>query len=84
MAVAHTGTGKTARFSLPMLQLLAAKSIQNESIQGCPSPQPQCVRALIITPNRELAAQGASSVQNYSRHMSIHSTAVFSDDESKQ
>jgi ATP-dependent RNA helicase RhlE len=77
MAVAHTGTGKTASFALPMLQLLAAKSIQNESIQGCPSPQPQCVRALIITPTRELAAQVALSVQNYSRHMNIHSAAVF-------
>jgi ATP-dependent RNA helicase RhlE len=77
MAVAHTGTGKTASFALPMLQLLAAKSIQNESIQGCPSPQPQCVRALIITPTRELAAQVALSVQNYSRHMNIHSAAVY-------
>ncbi|MFT5671101.1 MAG: ATP-dependent RNA helicase RhlE, partial [Glaciecola sp.] len=42
MAVAHTGTGKTAGFTLPMLQLLS----------GGPSPAAQCVRALIVTPTR--------------------------------
>jgi len=67
MAVAHTGTGKTAGFTLPMVQLLS----------GGPSPQPQYVRALVITPTRELAAQVAESVQNYSRHMNIRSSAVF-------
>jgi len=67
MAVAHTGTGKTAGFTLPMVQLLSAG----------PSPQAQCVRALIITPTRELAAQVAKSVQNYSRHMNISSAATF-------
>ncbi len=77
MAVAHTGTGKTASFTLPMLQLLAFKSVQNQTIQSSPSQQPQCVRALIITPTRELAAQVALSVQNYSRHMNIRSAAVF-------
>lgn len=77
MAVAHTGTGKTASFTLPMLQLLAAKFIPNDVFQSRPSPQPQCVRALIITPTRELAAQVALSVQNYSRHMNIRSAAVF-------
>jgi len=67
MAVAHTGTGKTAGFSLPMVQLLS----------GGPSPQAQYVRALVITPTRELAAQVAESVQNYSRHMNIRSAAAF-------
>jgi len=67
MAVAHTGTGKTAGFTLPMVQLLS----------GGPSPQAQHVRALIITPTRELAAQVADSIQNYSRHMNIRSAAVF-------
>ena len=67
MAVAHTGTGKTAGFALPMVQLLS----------GGPSPQAHHVRALIITPTRELAAQLADSVQNYSRHMNIRSAAVF-------
>ena len=67
MAVAHTGTGKTASFTLPMLQLLSVG----------PEPQPQNVRALIITPTRELAAQVASNVKDYSRHMNIRSAAVF-------
>ncbi|MFT6895937.1 MAG: ATP-dependent RNA helicase RhlE [Paraglaciecola sp.] len=67
MAVAHTGTGKTAGFTLPMVQLLS----------GGPSPRAQYVRALVITPTRELAAQVAQSVENYSHHMNIRSAAVF-------
>jgi len=67
MAVAHTGTGKTAGFTLPMVQLLS----------GGPSPESRTVRALVITPTRELAAQVVKSVQNYSRHMNICSAAVF-------
>lgn len=77
MAVAHTGTGKTASFTLPLLQLLAAEYSQNDIIQSSPSQQSQRVRALIITPTRELAVQVALSVQNYSRHMNIRSAAVF-------
>ncbi len=67
MAVAQTGTGKTAGFTLPMVQLLSGGS----------SPQALHVHALVITPTRELAAQVADSVQNYSRHMNIRSMAVF-------
>ena len=67
MAVAHTGTGKTAGFTLPMVQLLS----------GGPSAQTKQVRALVITPTRELAAQVAQSVQTYSREMNIRSAAVF-------
>ncbi|WP_432454470.1 DEAD/DEAH box helicase [Agarivorans sp. QJM3NY_29] len=67
VAVAHTGTGKTAGFTLPMVQLLS----------GGPCPQTHSVRALVITPTRELAAQVVLSVQNYSRHMNIRSAAVF-------
>ncbi|MFQ3196706.1 MAG: ATP-dependent RNA helicase RhlE [Paraglaciecola sp.] len=67
MAVAHTGTGKTAGFTLPIVQLLS----------DGPDSQAQSVRALVITPTRELAAQVAQSVQNYSRHMNIRSAAVF-------
>ena len=67
MAVAHTGTGKTAGFTLPMLQLLSGGS----------SGHAQNVRALVITPTRELAAQVAQSVQNYSRHMNVRCAAVF-------
>ena len=67
MAVAHTGTGKTAGFTLPMVHLLS----------GGPSPQAKHVRALVITPTRELAAQVVDSVQNYSRHLNIRSSVVF-------
>lgn len=72
MAVAQTGTGKTAGFTLPMLQLLSDSGLQSST-----SPQTKCVRALVITPTRELAAQVADNVQNYSRHMKIRSAAVF-------
>ena len=72
MAVANTGTGKTAGFTLPMVQLLAgAASLQGQGLQA------KSVRALVITPTRELAAQVAQSVQNYSRNMNIRSAAVF-------
>lgn len=67
MAAAHTGTGKTASFTLPMVQLLS----------GGATPQALHVRALVITPTRELAAQVNDSVQSYSRHMNIRSAAVF-------
>ena len=68
MAGAQTGTGKTAGFTLPMLQLLSTS----------PAPQGRrAVRALILAPTRELAAQIAESVKNYGRHLSLTSTAVF-------
>ena len=67
MAAAQTGTGKTASFTLPMVQLLAAGE----------RPKPKQVRALVLTPTRELAAQVEESVKNYSRHLNIRSTVVF-------
>jgi ATP-dependent RNA helicase RhlE len=68
MAGAQTGTGKTAGFTLPMLQRLSAT----------PAPGGQrAVRALILAPTRELAAQIAASVKNYGRHMRLTSAVVF-------
>jgi ATP-dependent RNA helicase RhlE len=67
IAIAQTGTGKTASFSLPILQLLADK----------PHSKPNCVRALIIAPTRELAAQVAQNVEQYSQNLKARSTAVF-------
>ncbi len=67
MAVAQTGTGKTAGFTLPMVQLLS----------DGPSPQAQSVRSLVITPTRELAAQVAQSVESYSSRMNLRSAAAF-------
>ena len=63
---AQTGTGKTASFALPILQMLAAK----------PSTRPQ-LRALILTPTRELAAQVEQSIRTYGRHLRLKSTTVF-------
>ncbi len=68
LAGAQTGTGKTAGFTLPLLQRLAA------------GPRPEgrrAVRALILTPTRELAAQVHESVRDYGRHLPLRSTVVF-------
>ncbi len=66
LAGAQTGTGKTAAFTLPMLQLL------DESGDRGRFP-----RALVLTPTRELAAQVAESIRTYGRHMPLRSTVVF-------
>jgi ATP-dependent RNA helicase RhlE len=66
MAAAQTGTGKTAGFVLPILQMLSASPGRHRHI-----------RALIITPTRELAAQVAESVATYGKHLSLKSAVVF-------
>ncbi len=71
MGAAQTGTGKTAGFSLPIIQLLLAHASNSMS----PARHP--VRALILTPTRELADQVADNVKAYSRHTSLRSTVVF-------
>ncbi len=68
LAGAQTGTGKTAGFTLPLLQMLSA----NPSSNGR-----RPVRALVLTPTRELAAQVGDSVQTYGRHLPLQSTVVF-------
>ena len=68
MAAAQTGTGKTAGFTLPILDRLS---------KGEHASAPGCVRALVLTPTRELAAQVAQSVATYGKHLSITSTVVF-------
>ncbi|QUX90769.1 ATP-dependent RNA helicase [Marinomonas sp. A3A] len=67
MAAAQTGTGKTAGFTLPLLEILS----KGENAQS------NQVRALVLTPTRELAAQVAESVKNYGQHLSLKSTVVF-------
>jgi len=67
MAAAQTGTGKTAGFTLPILELLS-KGQRAKSNQ---------VRTLILTPTRELAAQVAESVDTYGKHLPLTSTVVF-------
>jgi len=71
MGAAQTGTGKTAGFSLPIIQLLLAQA----STSASPARHP--VRALILTPTRELADQVADNVKAYSRHTPLRSTVVF-------
>lgn len=68
MGGAQTGTGKTAGFTLPLLQLLN----EQIKIQGHSSP-----RALILTPTRELAAQVAESVEIYGKYLSLKSAVIF-------
>jgi len=69
LAGAQTGTGKTAGFTLPMLQRLQ----QADAGQR----RPRRVRALILVPTRELAAQVAESVANYGRHLAYKSTVIY-------
>jgi ATP-dependent RNA helicase RhlE len=71
MGAAQTGTGKTAGFSLPIIQLLLAHA--NTSA----SPARHPVRALILTPTRELADQVADNVKAYSRYTPLRSAVVF-------
>jgi len=73
IAIANTGTGKTASFALPILQLLLNSSNSEQPL----IIQPKSIRALIITPTRELAAQVTQSIQAYGRHTNIHITGVF-------
>ena len=67
MAAAQTGTGKTAGFILPILQLLHVSD----------EPHPHRIRVLVLTPTRELAAQVAQSAADYGAHLPFKSTVVF-------
>lgn len=67
MAAAQTGTGKTAGFTLPLLERLS---------QGTPAKRGR-VRGLILTPTRELAAQIDDNVRAYAKNLQIRSTVVF-------
>ena len=68
LAGAQTGTGKTAGFTLPMLQQLAADPVEGR----------RRIRALVLVPTRELAAQVAASVETYGRHLPrLHCAVVF-------
>lgn len=66
LAAAQTGTGKTAAFTLPLLQRLSGVRSRHRA-----------PRALVLTPTRELAAQVRESVHTYGRHLPLRSTAVF-------
>ncbi len=68
---AQTGTGKTAAFTLPILQRLSEGPRGSNRFGGIG------IRALVLTPTRELAAQVEESVQTYGKHIAVTSTVVF-------
>ncbi len=68
LAGAQTGTGKTAGFALPILQRLSERS---------PARGNNTVRALILTPTRELAAQVEESVAAYGKHLPLNSAVIY-------
>ena len=67
LGLAQTGTGKTAAFALPLLQILAGRQH---------NPKPRTARTLILVPTRELGVQIATSIKTYGRHLKLTS-AVF-------
>jgi superfamily II DNA/RNA helicase len=71
MGAAQTGTGKTAAFTLPLLQ----RMLRHENASASPARHP--VRALVLAPTRELADQVANNVKAYARHTQLRSTVVF-------
>ncbi|WP_143894014.1 DEAD/DEAH box helicase, partial [Tepidimonas sediminis] len=71
LAGAQTGTGKTAAFTLPLLQRLATTGEPPKRGQFRP------IRALILTPTRELAAQVGESIKAYGKHLKLRSVVVF-------
>jgi superfamily II DNA/RNA helicase len=71
MGAAQTGTGKTAAFSIPLLQ----KMLRHENPSMSPARHP--VRALVLAPTRELADQVANNVKQYSKFTQLRATVVF-------
>ncbi len=67
MAAAQTGTGKTAGFTLPILQLISSR----------PALSNARPRVLVLTPTRELAAQVEESVRTYGRHLPLKTAVIF-------
>ena len=68
LAAAQTGTGKTAGFTLPLLERLSQKQ---------PHMHAKQIRALVLTPTRELAAQVAQSIEDYGKYTPYRSTVIF-------
>jgi ATP-dependent RNA helicase RhlE len=65
LGCAQTGTGKTAAFAIPIIQMLSAQ------------PREKGIKALIVTPTRELAIQIGESFASYGRHLKIRHTVIF-------
>ena len=71
LAGAQTGTGKTAAFTLPMLHKLTLSEAGKNKFGG------KAIRALVLTPTRELAAQVEESVRDYGKYTELNSTVIF-------
>ncbi|MFC7434040.1 DEAD/DEAH box helicase [Hydrogenophaga bisanensis] len=71
LAGAQTGTGKTAAFTLPLLQRLSQADRARSQFGGIG------IRALVLTPTRELAAQVEESVRTYGKHLPLTSAVIF-------
>jgi ATP-dependent RNA helicase RhlE len=71
LAGAQTGTGKTAAFTLPMLHKLSQSEPGKNRFGG------KAIRALVLTPTRELAAQVEESVRDYGKYLQLDSTVIF-------
>ncbi len=69
LGIAQTGTGKTAAFAIPILQLLSQSNLSNKG--------PRPIRALIMTPTRELAIQIEESFAAYGRNLNLRTTVIF-------
>lgn len=67
MGCAQTGTGKTAAFCIPMLQIIAKDDAKKKKV----------IRGLILTPTRELAIQIGENIEAYSKHLNIRHTVIF-------
>ncbi|XPV67931.1 MAG: DEAD/DEAH box helicase [Halarcobacter sp.] len=68
LAAAQTGTGKTAAFTLPLLEIMSSKNNKNNKHH---------IKALILTPTRELASQVAENIQSYSKYLPFKTAVIF-------
>src|SRR5437588_12905991 len=74
LGVAQTGTGKTAAFAVPILQLLSNSLSPGERVRVRGHKH---IRCLILTPTRELASQIEESFEAYGRHVGLSSVVIF-------
>ena len=71
LGCAQTGTGKTAAFAIPLLQLMTQRKQQNDS------RAPRRIKALVLTPTRELAIQIEESFRSYGRYLDLKQLVIF-------
>src|SRR6185295_7141783 len=77
LGCAQTGTGKTAAFAIPLLQLMHQQKQSNSSQQSTGNRQTRNIQALILTPTRELAIQVEESLRTYGRFLDLKHLVIF-------